>query len=200
MVGAVSGGQAVRAPELSYVRRMEQATGGLQHHGDYAIWTGSRDPSQAPYVLHEWCDKGVLPIPHRTGRAIVHRVAQGTPYHVSGLFGFWIEHDVDATWLESPGAGGSHYALMVGGTAGTPSNTTCLFVCPKCAAPFGRLAIGTSRQGFERFLDEALKHVRSFNADAKARTCPQCSAVHPQTYGFHAEKDEPVESTARAAP
>jgi hypothetical protein len=44
----------------------------------------------------------VIPSPHRTGRPIVNRIAKGTPYHVSHLFGFWIEHDVDATWLEAP--------------------------------------------------------------------------------------------------
>jgi hypothetical protein len=79
-------------------------------------------------VLHEWCDKGVIPIPHRTGRPIVHRIAKCTPYHVSHLFGFWIAHDVDATWLEAPAEDGSHYALMVGGSTGTPSNTASLFV------------------------------------------------------------------------
>jgi hypothetical protein len=190
---------AIRAPELSYTRRMAEAPTGWQHRGDYAIWGGNRKTEETPYVLHEWCDKGVIPIPHRTGRPIVHRIAKGTPYHVSHLFGFWIEHDVDATWLEAPAEGGSHYTLMVGGTTGTPSNTASLFVCPKCAGQFGRETAPTTRQGYGAFLDGALCRVRAFNADTKLRTCPKCGGVHPPIYGFYADVDDAAERTAREA-
>jgi predicted RNA-binding Zn-ribbon protein involved in translation (DUF1610 family) len=190
---------AVAGPELSYTRRMEDAPSGWRRRGDYAIWGGSRKLDESPYVLHEWCDRGVIPIPHRTGRPILHRIAQGTPYHVSGLFGFWIEHDVDATWLEAPAQGGSHYALLVGGSSGKPANTASLFVCPKCAAAFGREVVSIARQGFSAFLKTALRRVREFNADPALRTCPKCGAVHPPTYGFYAEKDDAVERAARLA-
>jgi hypothetical protein len=189
----------VRGPELSYTRQMEESPQGWQHRSEYAIWTGNRRPDEAPYVLHEWCDRGVVPIPCRTGRPIVHRIARGTPYHVSGLFGFWIEHDVDAMWLEAPDRDGSHYTLMVGGSAGLPSNTASLFVCPKCAAQFGRESVCTGPRSYGAFLTAALRRVREFNADAKLRACPKCAAVHPATYGFYSADDEAAERAARQA-
>jgi predicted RNA-binding Zn-ribbon protein involved in translation (DUF1610 family) len=199
MVGG-AGQAASAAPELSFTVRMSDADVRWQRHGDYAIWCGNRKADQAGYVLHEWCDKGVIPIPGRTGRPIVHRIAQGTPYHVAHLFGFWIEHDVDAVWLESPGGdGASNYTLMVGGAAGKPAETASLFVCPKCAAPFGRETVNTARQGYGRFIEIALERVRAFNADAKSRACPKCGAVHPPIYGFYADADTPAERAARQA-
>jgi hypothetical protein len=178
---------------------MEEAPSGWQHRGDYAIWGGNRETVETPYVLHEWCDDGVIPIPHRTGRPIIHRIARGTPYHVSRLFGFWIEHDVDALWLEAPSKAGTHYTLMVGGSTGRPSNTASLFVCPKCAAQFGRETMPTGPQGYGAFLHTALRRVRAFNADAKLRTCPKCACEHPPIYGFYADADDAMERIARDA-
>ena len=40
--------------------------------------------------------------------------------------------------------------------------------------------------------------VRDFNADAKLRTCPKCSAVHPPSYGFFAAQDTVEEHAARS--
>ena len=188
---------AIQAPELSYTRRMAEAPTGWQQRGDYAIWGGNRTAEEAPYVLHEWCAEGVIPIPHRTGRPIMHRIAKGTPYHVNRLFGFWIEHDVDAIWLEAPAEGSSHYTLMVGGTTGTPSNTASLFVCPKCAAQFGRESALITHQRYSVFLNSTLHRVRAFNADTELRTCPKCGGVHPPTYGFYANDDTAQERSAR---
>jgi hypothetical protein len=188
-----------RGPELSYTRHMAEAPTGWQHRGDYAIWGGNRTPDETPYVLHEWLERGVLPIPSRTGRPIVHRIVKGTPYHVSHLFGFWIEQDVDVMWLEAPSPGGSAYTLAAGGTVGLPAKTTSLFVCPKCAAQFGRETVPTGRQGFSSFLETALKRVRAFNADEKLRTCPKCGGVHPLSYGFYADADNDAERAARTA-
>ena len=187
------------APELSFVVRMSDPDVRWQRHGDYAIWCGSRKADESAYVLHEWSDNGVLPIPHRTERPIVHRIVQGTPYHVSHLFGFWIEHDVDAVWLEAPGAGATSYTLMVGGTSGKAAETASLFVCPKCAAPFGRETVDTARQGYAHFIEVAAGRVRAFNADPKLRTCPKCGAVHPPIYGFYANTDTAEERAARQA-
>ena len=44
-----------------------------------------------------------------------------------------------------------------------------------------------------------MKRVRAFNADAQLRICPNCGAVHPPIYGFHAEADTPEERAAREA-
>nr|ART40448.1 K791 [uncultured bacterium] len=187
------------APELSFVKRMSETDSRWQRHGDYAIWTGNRRLDEPGYVLHEWSEKGVVPIPHRRPSPVLHRIAGGTPYHVSHLFGFWITHDVDAVWLETVKDGASYYALMVGGTSGKPAKTDSSFVCPKCAASFGRETFDTARQGYEQFLTHARERVRAFNGDAALRTCPKCKAVHPPTYAFYAEADTADERTARLA-
>ncbi len=200
MVTEATPAAATRGPELSYTRRMAEASTGWQHRGDYAIWGGNRGVEEMPYMLHEWMDSGVLPIPCRTARPIVHRIAKGTPYHVSHLFGFWIEQDVDVMWLEAPVPGGGlAYTLAAGGTVGLPAHTTSLFVCPKCAGQFGRETVPTGRQSFSSFLDATLKRVRAFNASEKLRTCPKCGGVHPPTYGFYAEADTDAERAARTA-
>ena len=187
------------APELSFVKMMTDTDGRWERHGDYVIWTGNRMADEPGYVLHEWSDKGVIPIPHRNNKPILHRIARGTPYHVSHLFGFWVAHDVDAVWLETLKDGASYYALMVGGTAGKPAETVLQFVCPKCAAAFGRETFDSAKKGHTQLLEHALARVRAFNSDAKARTCPKCGAVHPPTYGFYSTADTADERTARLA-
>jgi hypothetical protein len=203
MVGAAdsadAGGRASSVPELSFTVAMPDSDGKWRRHGDYAIWCGNRPKSEYGYVLHEWSARGVLPIPHRTKRPILHRIVQGTPYHVSHLFGFWVAHDVDAVWIEAEGKDSTNYTLMVGGSSGKPADTMCSWVCPKCASSFGAETVNTVREGFGHFLDVALKRVRAFNGDEKLRTCPHCGALHPPTYGFYAEADTPTERSARDA-
>jgi hypothetical protein len=80
---------------------------------------------------------------------------------------------------------------------GKPSRNECLWVCPKCATPMARSAFDTARRGFEAFLPFALDRVRSFNADPAMRTCHSCGAVHPPSYGFDADRDDPIERVAR---
>lgn len=190
---------AAAAPELSFVRRMSETDSRWERHGDYVIWTANRRADEPGYVLHELTPKGVLPIPHKRPSPVLHRIAGGTPYHVSHLFGFWITHDVDAVWLETVKDGASYYALMVGGTTGKPGNTGFLFACPKCAASFGQEGFDTAHKGYDQFLAYARERVRAFNADAKLRTCPKCHAVHPVTYAFYADADTADERTARLA-
>jgi hypothetical protein len=189
----------VPAPELSFTVAMPDSDGKWRRHGDYAIWCGSRKASEPGFVLHEWSERGVIPIPHRAKRPILHRIVQGTPYHVAHLFGFWIAHDVDAVWIEADGRDATNYTLMVGGSTGKPADTTCLWVCPKCAASFGAERINTAREGYGHFLDAALKRVRAFNADPALRACPKCRNVHPPTYGFYAGEDTAAERSARDA-
>jgi hypothetical protein len=191
---------AVPAPELSFVRSMADTGGQWLLHGEYSIWSGTQEPGAAPYRLHQWHEGGVLPIPPAASRPIMHRIPAGTPFQVAHLFGFWIVVDVDTVWIDAPGADGHHHALIVGGTLGKPGEALCLWVCPKCAAQFSSTPFSVPRQRFERYLEFADGRVRAFNADARLRTCPQCGAVHPPSYGFDAALDGAEEKRARQAP
>jgi rubredoxin len=195
-----SNNSAIPAPELSFVRSMADTEGKWVLHGDYSIWSGAQKPGEPPYLLNEWRDNGVLPIPPATSHPIMHRIPAGTPFEVARLFGFWLVVDVDTVWIDAAGVGGQHYALIVGGTQGKPGEAACLWVCPKCAALFARETFAVPRQRFERFLDFAEARVRAFNADPQRRACPSCGAVHPPSYGFNAKLDSDEERQARQAP
>jgi len=187
------------APVLSFVRSMAETAGKWELHGDYSIWSGGRSAGTSPYLLHELCDKGVVPIRRPTTRPVMHRIPAGTAFEVMPLFGFWISVDVDTVWLDAANPEGQYCALMVGGTKGKPAEASCAWVCPKCAALFARDSFAIPRQRFERFLEFAQTRVREFNVDAKLRTCPKCSAVHPPSYGFFAAQDTSEEHAARVA-
>jgi hypothetical protein len=168
-------------------------------HGNHAVWCGNRAADQPRYVLHEWSEKGVHPFPVEGDKPVFHRVPEGTPYHISRLFGFWVVNDVDAMLLTVKRGAIIHHMLAVGGRTDKPAEASVLFVCPKCAARFGEATFDKVRAGYDRFIDFALTRVRAFNADAELRTCPRCSAVHPPIYGFHAQQDWPEEQVARNA-
>jgi hypothetical protein len=191
---------AIPAPELSFVLKMAETGAKWVLHGEYAIWSGSRKRDEAPLLLHQAQENGVLPVPVAAARPILHRIEAGMPFEVAHLFGFWIAVDVDTVWLDTPDRDGHHYALMVGGAVGKPGEASCLWICPKCAAPLARASFAVPHQHFERFLDFADERVRQFNADETLRTCPRCGVVHPPSYGLDAARDGEPERRARQAP
>lgn len=195
--GAEASHTAAATPSLSFHLPISGNDGRWERKGDYVLWGGSRKLTEPSYALHEWVEKGVLLIPTRSEPSLVHRIPAGQPYHVSHLFGFWIINDCDAIWIEVNRQEASYYTLMVGGVSGKPADSTCLWICPKCASRFGAETIDVG--AYEGFLEFGLRRVRAFNADPALRTCPRCRAIHPLTYGFHMEADTPEERAAREA-
>jgi hypothetical protein len=186
-------------PDLSFDIDVRAGEGAWFRRGNHAIWCGNRPADAPPYVLHEWSEKGVHPFPVEGNKPVFHRVPEGTPYHIARLFGFWVVNDVDATLLTVKRGEVIHHMLTVGGRTDKPAEASVLFVCPKCATRFGEAKFAEVQSGYERFIDFALAKTRAFNADAKARTCPKCGAVHPPIYGFHEHDDTPAERAARDA-
>jgi hypothetical protein len=190
---------AIPAPELSFVRSMADTGGAWQLHGEYSIWSGARLKDEAPYCLHEWHDRRVLPIPLSKTRPVLHCIAAGTPFEVAHLFGFWIVADVDTVWVDAASGEGQRCGLILGGAKGKPGDAACFWVCPRCGGLMARQSFAVPHQRFERFLDFAETQVRAFNADAALRACAECGAAHPPSYGFRAALDGEVERAARAA-
>lgn len=188
--------ERVPTPILNYVRNLADHKG-WRRQGNYAIWCGSRARNEPPYLLHEFVDGAVIAVTRIGPEPVLHRIAGGVPHHVSHLFGFWHIADCDAVWLETAHQDSLYYSILLGGVTGRPSRNECLWVCPKCGALMARSAFDTARHGFEAFLPFALERVRTFNADIALRTCPACGAVHPPSYGFDADRDEPIERAAR---
>jgi predicted RNA-binding Zn-ribbon protein involved in translation (DUF1610 family) len=186
-------------PTLSFDVDVTAGDGRWIRKGNHAIWSGRREASEPAYVLHEWTERGVRPFPRNDDNAHMRRVPAGTPYHIAHLFGFWIVNDVDLLLLNAKRDATDYTMLVVGGRTDGLREASCSFVCPKCAARFGEARFAELPSGYERFIDFALKQVRAFNANTALRTCPQCGAVHPPIYGFHAEADTPEERAAREA-
>ena len=185
-------------PVLSFDIDVTAAEGIWTRRGNHAIWCGSRESVDPPYVLHEWTERGVRPFALRDDNPVLHRVPAGTPYHISGLFGFWVVNDVDAMLLTAKRGEIRYHMLVVGGRTDGLREASCLFVCPKCATRFGEEKF-PMRADYDAFIAFALKRVRNFNADAAQRVCPKCRHTHPPIYGFHAETDTPDERDARNA-
>jgi hypothetical protein len=196
-LAAAAGAAAVRGPVLSFVRSMAETDGRWELRGEYAIWCGRRAPDDAPFLLHERCEGGVRPIRRCDSHPLLHRIVAGTAFEVAHLFGFWIATDVDTVWVDAPGHGDQYCALIVGGTRDKPAQASCGWVCPRCAAHFAAASFAIPRQRFERFIAFAQDQVREFNADATRRTCPDCSNVHPLSYGFYQDLDTADERQAR---
>ena len=186
-------------PDQSFDFDITTPSGTWIRRGNHALWRTSRTADKPPYILHEWSNKGVRPFPSVGAKPVFHRVPEGTPYHISHLFGFWVVNDVDATLLTVKRGEVIHHMLTVGGRTDKPAVASLLFVCPKCAAKFGEAKYAEVQSGYERFIEFALAKVRAFNADAKLRACPRCGATHPPIYGFHQDADTPSERAARDA-
>lgn len=187
------------APLLSFDVDVTAGDGQWVRKGNHAIWSGRRQATETPYVLHEWTERGVRAFPRRDDNAHMRRVPAGTPYHISHLFGFWVVNDVDLLLLSAPRDATDYYMMVVGGLTDGLREAACMFVCPKCATRFGEARFAELRLGYERFLDFALERVRAFNKDPRLRSCPNCGAIHPPIYGFYAEADTPEERAAREA-
>ena len=186
-------------PLLSYTRSMIDGSAGWPLLGDYAIWSGNLNQNASPYLLHELIGQRVLPVPISSNRAILHPVTGSTWFEIRHLFGYWMKADVDAVWLDAPGAQGHYYTLCIGGSEGRPGEVSDGWVCPSCGTLFGATTIDVAGTGFQTFLDEAEAGVSRFNADDGLRTCPQCQHVHPLTYGFDPAKDTDATRSARQA-
>jgi hypothetical protein len=192
-----AGAATLPGPVLSFVRSMAETDGRWELRGDYAIWCGRRTAADDAWLLHEARDGGVLPVRRDGARPLLHRINAGTAFEVAHLFGFWITTDVDTVWVDAAGQDGQYAALMVGGSKDKPSQASCAWVCPKCAALFASASFAIPRQRFERFIAFAQDRVREFNADPARRTCPSCGNVHPVSYGFDATLDTADERQAR---
>ena len=185
-------------PILSYTRSMLEDSGEWRMMGDYAIWSGIRDASQSPHLLHELVGNRVLPVPVAKERAIVHPIKAETWFEVRHLFGFWLKCDVDTIWIDAPGQNGAHhYSLCVGGADGRPGKVAYGWVCPNCGSLLNDAHFETSETPFEAVVKQTGDAVRAFNADPARRVCRDCGQSHPATYGFFPQLDGAEERKAR---
>ncbi len=158
--------------------------------GTYWIWAQTYSPHAAPLRLLEWTAQGIADI--TTDRYSVHVVKAGVAHHIEGLFGYWLIADADHIWIQAPRSNSRHYVLIAGGKTGVNRVHTITWYCPSCGYQLGE-AHRLSHDGTPAaFLEAQAAVVETFNASVTARTCRQCSTVHPLAYAFRARPGERV--------
>jgi predicted RNA-binding Zn-ribbon protein involved in translation (DUF1610 family) len=114
----------------------------------------------------------------------MHRVAAGTPYRISHLFGFWHVSDADLTWLQFERSPLTLYVALAGGSTGLPGDQAVAWYCARCGQEIARQAFPRAgRTG--RFLTRGCQPaIEAFNAAVERRRCAACGWEHPPAYPF----------------
>jgi hypothetical protein len=175
-------------PDMSYVRMFNDNSVGWQFRGQYVFWTGHVTQANKKYKLLERIENRVARIEDKNGETVFHKIAAGTPFTVENLMGYWITFDSDAMWLDVKSSDGQYAALMVGGSTGKPGETTIDWTCRKCGKSIAPKVINIIQAAFNKFLSEANNWVQAFNDDPAMRSCVDCGAEHPLSYGTAQEE------------
>jgi len=190
------------APEAVFDYRIpltgpEAPANAWQEASRYHVWS-ARHPADAPhYDVVEVLPEGVVRIPGR--ERLMHIIPAGRPHRIEHAFGFWRICGADAVYIKSIYDGGFAYLMMVGTGSAEYTADTLRWTCGGCGRVLREVEVPTHRVRLHGLVKRALDEVRAFNADASARTCPDCRTVHPQSYGFEPTLDDDAEHAARAA-
>jgi hypothetical protein len=171
----------IPTPDMSFARIFAEHRSKWELRGQYAIWTGAREPGEARYRLLERVGRKVARVERPNGGAVMHRVPAGTEFMVENLAGYWLSLDVDSIWIETPSSGGQYCMLIIGGSTGKPDAANVGWVCPKCGSSLAFKAFQKPLRDFTTFLSGADKWVDEFNTKSEMRTCQECKTVHPQS-------------------
>jgi hypothetical protein len=151
-------------------------------YGQHQLWIGRYPPGAPPLYVQELRPQGLLE--YDTADFLLHRVAAGTPYRVTHLFGFWHVSDEDLLWFQIPRTDLTFYLALAGGSTGLPGNHSILWICGECAREIYRRDLtGVGDTGL-LLTRVAAPVVQAFNADAALRRCPGCGWEHPSAYPF----------------
>jgi hypothetical protein len=164
--------------------------------GDNYVWSRFVPEGGPELELFERFDGRTVRVPVVT-RAF-HVIPTGRPYRLAHVYGFWRASGADTVFLRSPAPGGAAYMLLTGTSYSTYTEDRLFFACPHCGHELGGVTI-PKRLGLAGLLDGAAKAVKGFNADAGARTCRECGAVHPPAYALEPVRDDDAEASARMA-
>ena len=129
----------------------------------------------------------------------LHLTTSGTPHRVSHNFGYWHVNDKDEIYLPVPGTGadGVGYFLVIMGFPRENETDRYSWYCSECLTVMHEYVYETGRLGFGGFWRAEEEAVRSFNADIRHRTCPECGHVNPVAYCWNTAKDTPEQAAAR---
>lgn len=183
-------------PVLSYDVPLG-GTGQWTHTGGYSLWSITQHDAREPWQFWEGHGDRLIPLP--AAPYVLHNVPAHTPHRLAHAFGFWRISDCDTAFLKNAAGTGVNYTLML--TTGAPHYLTdrIAWYCTGCGATLREAGFESKRFGQDAFWAWALGEVRALNADAAARTCAGCGAVHGPAYGLATAADTAEEARARAS-
>lgn len=159
---------------------------------------GIDDPKKGNISQH--LELGPNGIEHATQGPLNLRITTaGTPHRVSHNFGYWHINDKDELYLPVPGVAPDvpGYYLIVMGLPKENETDAFAWYCRDCTTLLFDFVVETGNKGFEQFWRGEREAVRTYNADEKLRTCPECGLVNPRGYCWNKAKDLPEEAEAR---
>ena len=187
-LGFVPSQKRIPSPDMSFARLLGEHRSKWEIRGQYAIWTGSQPAEARQYRLLERMGRKVARIEKASGGSVMHRIAADAAFTVENLMGYWLSLDVDAIWLDVPMSDKQYCLLVVGGTAGKPTFGNVGWICPGCGSSIAFTHFKRPLRDWELFLSAADDLVGKFNVETDLRTCHECGAVHPQSYGLPQDK------------
>jgi hypothetical protein len=125
--------------------------------------------------------------------------AAGTPHRVLHSFGYWHINDKDELHLPIPGDGGANpgYSVIMQGRPRGRESESFAWYCEQCLTLLFDFVVPTGEVGLTGFWKGEQEAVRTYNRDARLRTCVECGHVNPMGYCWNKAKDTPEEAEAR---
>lgn len=194
-LGFIAQQEPIPAPDMSFMRLFSDASIGWQHRGQFAIWTGISAAEGPRYRLLERIGNRVAAIERGDGNPLFHKLANGTPFTIENLTGFWLTVDSDAMWVDTPSPAGRYAVIAIGGRTGKPSRAVLDWTCPSCGTPIHAQTFEIPTNGFPSFLRKAHAAAVEFNANPQLRICPSCNAVHPEVRTSMPNEAQPSQPT-----
>jgi len=130
-------------------------------------------------------------------RANIMFVRPLVPHHSEHGYGFWHVNDEQEMTLNLRLSETRLVTVLVEGFPKRGRHDRFAWYCLECLNPLYMREVETGRVGLPGFYaveDEAFK---SFNGDAKLRTCTKCGTVHPLAYSIFQWNDTEEEKAAR---
>ncbi|HLH22825.1 MAG TPA: hypothetical protein VK066_09895 [Chloroflexota bacterium] len=200
MVDEQATGRAIPEPILNWTLRLADEAGHAapgcepwRTLGQHDAWVG-RYPTAHPPLRVQEMHAGRCAEFAKAGY-LMHRVAAGTPYRISRLFGFWHISDADLTWLQVQRGDLTLYLALAGGATGLRGDHAVAWYCARCGHEIARQAFARAGRTGAFLAERSRAAVAAFNATAEGRRCPACGWEHPPAYPF-----SPLDPQAADAP
>jgi hypothetical protein len=129
----------------------------------------------------------------------MHITCAGTPHRGRHSFGYWHINPMDELYFSMPPRPGEelgYFVVLMQTPRGDDTESLAAY-CNECMTLIREYRYPAGRLGLDGFWRAEVDAVRTYNADEKLRTCPECGYLNPLAYCWNTAKDTPEEAAAR---